>query len=453
MKTKLYKRAVSVVLTGAVLLSLTGCLDFGGGKKAVIEAAGVLAENIVAADAAKLIKESSLDKKSKDATALTETLSLDGKKDEEKAFYEAVEKTIEYEVDEESFTSKKGQASIDIIFTMADYESVLKDKYTKIEDLTEAVKKADTKEIKFTAEFIKEDKEWVADNVGSKKFLKIYDYRTAKVDISVSADMVKALINKNMSSFWLAENGKYVDTIFIEYSYYFDSSVADFKDRGVKLYFKLSKDGTEVFTGEDQILGESTIVTCKVTNEQLGLDKNAFVDAGNYKIDFYMKGDAGDELLDTVSVTVEKTPPKQNNGGNNNSGALPGEGNYFTFRNAQFRQHVKACGWLNNDNCKTSANTYKKDVKKLTFSIQVDDLNMAEVDYKYYYSDKTDTDSLKNAMKEPVFSGSAKPKKFTEGIFYDFDYQVDQAKLGIYLVGIYEKGTNNLICLAYVGVS
>ena len=165
MKTKLYKRAVSVVLTGAVLLSLTGCLDFGGGKKAVIEAAGVLAENIVAADAAKLIKESSLDKKSKDATALTETLSLDGKKDEEKAFYEAVEKTIEYEVDEESFTSKKGQASIDIIFTMADYESVLKDKYTKIEDLTAAVKKADTKEIKFTAEFIKEDKEWVADNV------------------------------------------------------------------------------------------------------------------------------------------------------------------------------------------------------------------------------------------------------------------------------------------------
>ena len=217
--------------------------------------------------------------------------------------------------------------------------------------------------------------------------------------------------------------------------------------------FKLSKDGTEVFTGEDQILGESTIVTCKVTNEQLGLDKNAFVDAGNYKIDFYMKGDAGDELLDTVSVTVEKTPPKQNNGGNNNSGALPGEGNYFTFRNAQFRQHVKACGWLNNDNCKTSANTYKKDVKKLTFSIQVDDLNMAEVDYKYFYSDKTDTDSLKNAMKEPVFSGSAKPKQFTEGIFYDFDYQVDQAKLGIYLVGIYEKGTNNLICLAYVGVS
>ena len=164
-----------------------------------------------------------------------------------------------------------------------------------------------------------------------------------------------------------------------------------------------------------------------------------------------MKGDAGDELIDTVSINVEKTPPKTTGG--NNSGALPGEGSYFTFRNAEFRQHVKACGWLNNDNCKTSANTYKKEVKKLTFSFQVDDLNMAEVDYKYYYSEKTDSDSLKNAMKDSIFSGSAKPKKFTEGIFYDFDYQVDQAKLGIYLVAIYEKGTNNLICLAYVGVS
>ena len=239
MKTYFYKKAVSVILTGAVLLSLTGCLDFGGGKKAVLEAAGVFAENVAAADASALIKASSLDKKSKDATALNDILSLDGKSDEEKAFYEAVEKTIEYEIDEESFESKKGQASVDIVFTMADYESVLKEKYTKIEDLTAAVKKADTKEIKFTAEFVKEDKEWVADNVGSKKFLKLYDYRTAKVDLALTAEMVKGFIDRNMSSFWLAEGGKYVDTIFIEYSYYFDSAVVDYKDRGVKLFFKL----------------------------------------------------------------------------------------------------------------------------------------------------------------------------------------------------------------------
>ena len=34
------KKAVSVVMTGALLFGLAGCLNFGGGKKAVIEAAG-----------------------------------------------------------------------------------------------------------------------------------------------------------------------------------------------------------------------------------------------------------------------------------------------------------------------------------------------------------------------------------------------------------------------------
>lgn len=451
MNRMFYKKVVSLVLTGAVILGLSGCLDLGGNKKAVIEAAGTLAENIIAADAAKLIKNSNLGKKDKEADELTALLSTDSKNDDQKAFFAAVEKTIEYEVDEESYTSKKGEASIDIVFTIADYEEVLKEEFTKIDDLTAAVKKADTKEIKFTAEFVKEDKEWVASNVGSKKFLKLYDYRNVDIDLALSAEMVKGFINKNMSSFWLANDGKYVDTIFIEYTYYFDSAITDYKDRGVKLFFKLSKDGNEIYTGEETVFGESTVVTCKATNVQLGLDANSFLDAGNYKVDFYMKSDKGEELIDSVSINVEKTPPKTTTG-TGNSGAIPGEGNYFTFRNAEFRKHVLLCGWINTDNCKKNANTYSKDVKRMVFSIQVDDISMAEVDYKYYYSDKTDQESLKEAMKNPVYSGTIGPKQFTDGIFYDFEYKVDQAKLGVYLVGIYEKGTNNLICLAYVGI-
>ena len=69
------KKAVSVLLTGAIIFGFTGCLDFGGGKKAVIEAAGDLAANMAAADASKLIKNSTLDKKSDEAVALTDLLS------------------------------------------------------------------------------------------------------------------------------------------------------------------------------------------------------------------------------------------------------------------------------------------------------------------------------------------------------------------------------------------
>ena len=63
MKRISLKKALSVFLTGAVLLGFTAC-DFGGaGKKAVIEAADTLASDMASASASKMIKNSTLDKK------------------------------------------------------------------------------------------------------------------------------------------------------------------------------------------------------------------------------------------------------------------------------------------------------------------------------------------------------------------------------------------------------
>ena len=449
MKKTFLKKSASLLLTGAMILSLSGCLDFGGGKKAVLAAAEALAENIVAADADELIANSSIDKKSKEATELKDILSTDGKSDEDKAFYDAVEKTIEYEIDEESFTSKKGEASIDIVFTIADYESVLKDEYTKIDDLTAAVKKADTKEIKFTAEFVKEDKEWVADNVGSKKFLKIYDYRNADIKLALTPEMVTGFIDRGMSAFWLANDGKYKDTLFIEYNYYFTSDVLDYKERGVKLYFKLSKDGNEVYTGPESVFGESTNVKCKASNTDLGLTVSDYLEAGNYKIDLYMKADDGDHLVDSVSIAVEKTPPKTTT----TPTTLKGEGDYFTFRNSEFKKYVLECGWLNTDKTLKNAKTYSKDVKNMCFSFRVDPSCTAELDYAYYYSEKSDKASLEAAMKTAVYHNSCKPQQFPEGYFYDFLYKMDQAKEGVYIIAVFEHGTNNVIMVGYVTVS
>ena len=58
------KKFTAVVLTGSVIFGLAGCLNFGG-NKAVIEAADELASQIADADASKLIKNSTLDKKSR----------------------------------------------------------------------------------------------------------------------------------------------------------------------------------------------------------------------------------------------------------------------------------------------------------------------------------------------------------------------------------------------------
>ncbi len=447
MKTMFLKKTASVIMTGALLLSLTSCLDFGGGKKAVLEAAQTFGENVASANADAIIKGSSLDKKSKEATVLNELLTKDGKSDDDIEFYKAVEKTIEFEIDEESYTYKKGTASVDMVFTIADYESVLKTEYTKIEDLTAAVKKADTKEIKFNAEFVKnDDKEWVVDNI-NKKFVKIYDYRNETIELALTSDMVKGFIDRNMSSFWLADDGKYKDTLFIEYNYYFSSEVLDYKDRGVKIFFKLLKDGNEVFTGEEETFGVSTNVKCKVSNENLGLKNNEYLEAGSYEIDLYMKDLNGEQLIDKISVSVEKSAPKPE------TKTLQGEGDYFTFRNSEFKKYVLACGWLNTDNTLKNAKTYSKDVKKMCFSFKVDPSCTAELDYAYYYSEKSDKASLEAAMKTAVFHASVKPQKFTEGYFYDFLYQMDQAKTGVYVIAVFEHGTNNVIMIGYVTVS
>lgn len=447
MKKIFMKRTASAIMAAALLLSLTGCLDLGGAKKAVLASAEAFAETVTGAKADDIIKCSSLDKKSKEATVLTDLLTTDGKSDDDKAFYQAVERTIEYEIDEESYTNKKGTASVDIVFTIADYESVLDTEYTKIDDLTAAVKKADTKEFKFTAEFVKnDDKEWVVDNI-NKKFVKLFEYRNQKIELALTAEMIKGFIDRNMSSFWLADDAKYKDTLFIEYNYYFSSDVLAYKDRGVKVFFKLLKDGKEVFTGEEETFGISTNVKCKVSNENLGLKNSDYLEAGNYEIDLFMKDLNGEQLVDKISVSVEKSAPKPNNK------TFPGEGDYFTFRNSEFKNNILACGWLNTDNTLKNAKTYSKDVKKMCFSYKVDPSCTTELDYAYYYSEKGDKASLEAAMKTAVYHASVKPKQFPEGYFYDFLYTMDQAKTGVYIIAVFEHGTNNIIMVGYVTVS
>ena len=222
MKRFSLKKALAVVMTGSVLLGFTGCLDFGGSKKAVLEAADTLASDMVSASASKLIKSSTLDKKSDEAKNLTDLLDNNNYSDDAQAFFKAVEDSIEYEVDQESVSVKKGEASVDIVFTMPDYADVLKDEFTDASELAGAIKKAKTKDFTFTAEFVNEDKEWLADNVGSKKFMKFYDYRNADIKFEVTNEMISDLIDYSLSEFWLTNmDNEYVDTDFIEFDVYF----------------------------------------------------------------------------------------------------------------------------------------------------------------------------------------------------------------------------------------
>ncbi len=449
------KKAVSVLLSGAIVFGFTGCLDFGGGKKAVIEAAGELAENMAAADASKLIKNSTLDKKSDEAVALTELLSADYSSDDEKAFYKAVEATIEYEVDEESVSVNKGEASIDIVFTICDYAKVLQDDYTNIDDLTAAVKKAKTTEVKFTAEFVKEDKEWIPDNVGSKKFLKLYDYRNAEINLALTADMISGFIDTTMSGFWLAEDDIYYDTNFIEYDYYFDSAVLDYASRNEMMYFVLSKDGSNLYYGPDFVFGESTNVVCRVDGDLIGLSTGEFFETGTYTISLFYIGAYGDELVDVQSCFVEKSVvPTSTTGGGYTGDEFPGENVYYAFDDMNFRSYVINAKWFDYDGYRTGDATYSTDVLTIAFSLEVDPSCNMTVDYSYYYTEQEDSDSIGDALQNPVYSNTISPTTYSNGTFYDIDYPVNgEAAPGFYMFVVYEAGTSHILMYGFCNVA
>ncbi len=447
------KKFISIVLTGAVMFGSAGCLDFGGNKKAVIEAAETLASNMASADAAKLIKNSTLSKKSDEAAKITSLLSDDGRSDDEIAFCKAVEKTIEYEIDEKSVTVEKDEASITIVFTIADYAKVLQEDFTSIDELTSAVKKADTTEIKFTAEFAKENKEWVPDNVGSKKFMKLYDYRTAEISLGLSAEILRGLIDESMSSFYLATDGKYVDTSFIEYDYYFDAEIYDYEGRGENIHFVLSKDGQAIYYSPELPVGSSVVVTCRVDGELIGLDYSEYYESGKYTIDLYYSGADGDELIDSNSIDVEKTviPVITPTSGGGNSGVLlDGEGVYYEFNDMEFRSHVIVAKWFDYDGYKLDDSTFSSDVLTIAFSLQVDPSCTETVDYCYYYTDQEDEDAIADALQNPIYSDTVSPVTYTNGTFYDFDYEVDgEAEPGYYMLVVFEEDSNDVLMYGF----
>ncbi len=448
-----FKKVVSVAMTGAILLGFTGCLDFGGGKKAVIEAADTLASDMASADASKLIKNSTLDKKSDEATALTALLSGEGCTDDELAFYKAVESTIEYEIDEESVSVNKGEASVDITFTIADYDKVLQDDYTNIDDLVSAVKKAKTTEVKFTAEFVKEDKEWIPDNVGSKKFNKLYDYRFKEIVLSLNADMIRDMIDRDISQFWLTANDAYIDTSIIEYDYFFDSAVFDYTDRGEYVYFVLSKDGNAIYYSPDIDFGSSTNIECRVEASDVGYT-DAF-ESGSYTIELYYKGPNGDELVDSQTVSVEKTvltPPTTGSGRTGDT--LPGEDEYYAFNDLTFRSYVINAKWFDYDGYRTGDATYSTDVQTIAFSLEVSPDCTMSVDYSFYYTDKEDRDSIGEALNNPVYSTTISPTTYSNGTFYDIDYYVGgNAAPGFYMFVIYQAGTTNVLMYGFCNVA
>ena len=168
----------------SMALSLCSCSMFS--KKDVLAAAKEVAENIQDFDADKLLELSTLSKKGEKAEELRKGLNGDYLDENTLKFCTAVRKTISYEILEDTFTAKGNEASVDIEFKIADYKSLLRKDYKNIDELVSAVRDCDdTIRVTYGARFVKEDGQWLLDNLMGSSFLGIFDFMDSKVFSSI----------------------------------------------------------------------------------------------------------------------------------------------------------------------------------------------------------------------------------------------------------------------------
>lgn len=179
---KMTTRKIAALVTCAMLVSqLSGCSFLFKGK--IAEAAEDFGDAVKSMKASDIIKLSTSKKSDDVAEALDILLDRDNYSDDQNKYIDAMIDTIEVEVDKKSISVSGTEASCDIIFTMADYEKVLDEDFEDIDELVDAIGDAETTEIEFTAEFVKDGSDWLVDNIEDDEFGEIFEFLTAEFSV------------------------------------------------------------------------------------------------------------------------------------------------------------------------------------------------------------------------------------------------------------------------------
>lgn len=183
MNKRLETKIAALVTASILVTQLAGCSFLYRGK--VLEAAEDFGEAIKSMDAADILDLTTAKKNDDVAVALNDLLDRDGYSDMENDYIDAITDTIEVEVDDKSVSISGDSASVDLVITMADYEAVLDQDITDIDELVEATSDSDTIDIEFTAEFVKDGDEWLVDNIEDDEFGEIFDFLTVDISFGV----------------------------------------------------------------------------------------------------------------------------------------------------------------------------------------------------------------------------------------------------------------------------
>lgn len=431
------KKAGALVLIGAMFLSLCGCSMFS--KKDVLAAAREVAANIEEFDADRLLSLSTLSSGSDKAEDLRKGLNGDYLDENTLKFCTAVRKTITSQIKEETFTAKGKEASVDIDFKLADYKSVLSKEYKNIDELVSAVRNCDdTIKVTYTAKFVKEDGEWLLDNLMGSGFLSIFEFMDADIG-SLAVDLSKVVKGSGWGD---APSEGYQNAKKLILKVEFTSDITKLAGKGVKMTYSVSKDGKKVWTSDPIELGNDTGIQLDYGTDQnpnAEMKSNCLAE-GNYK--FTLTADNG-TVMHTADVNVRVTI-KETTAGTTSKG--------YKFYDSNFASKVLNASWANVDQKRVSAASYGSDATAVSFQFQVDPSVTENLQFAYFYSANV-ADALKINVRQdkPVISGVAKPIVNSNGTFYAMGLKTKSGatmKQGLWILAIFSEDKQTLYGLA-----
>ena len=318
------RRLISAAIAGAMAVSCASCMLIGGpNKKEIVEAADTFASALLKQDAGKVVKLTNEKKDSDAAEALEALFDESMYSDEQNEFNKAVADTITYEVDEESVEVDKEEASVEVVFTMVDYEKALKDDYSDIDEVLDLIGDCDdTKEVTITFEFEKDDDEWLLTNLKDKGFGKLFDYCTYELDIMGELfDMFS--YSETVAGDW------YVDSWF-----YFDEDITDYS--GLVTY-DVYYNGSVILSSQTADVYDSFFY-CSYEDP----DYND-LPAGDY----YFSVECNGTVTTSDTVTIEETVAPTSTGSGSSSSGI--DYNYDVDGLGELADYVVAVDWWGDD--------------------------------------------------------------------------------------------------------
>ena len=409
------KKFVSAVLTGVLLVSACGC-SFSSNQKKIDEinsVADTFAKSACYLDGKSLLSTvKEID--SAKADEFTKKLSMEDLSYDESVVKLAIAETMSYTVKTDTAQVEKKEGSVDVVFTIDDYEEAFDGLVGYSDVFVSAVKaRRSVKQYTVTLNLFKGDAGWLIKEECLAGLDQLYSFLDYEFTFCANT---KDLYDSSMWMF--TEGDTYINTDVIELDVWFKAEPEE------KLYYTVGKDGEVIYSSTPTTCGTSFNAIFDV--DYPGATKTGdFLSEGIYTIKVFAvrKTDALiASATATVSISDEINPD------------IPMETSYYTIEDASFAS-IADLGWWDYNSTMIADDTYCADTKTLGFSIKINGIG-PQLYYAYYYLGENEGSGTPD-LENPVYDAQIVVQKYKDGtVYYNMDYRPSELKPGTYAIYI-----------------